>query len=350
MTNDCGSTIEENKVYFEKVPVMLSHDMTAKNNVSLAQRAVFYIFICFLSTNAVAQAVQTAPAQNTTVHIVAEVRMLTGEPLKGMRSADFNVSSAGIPLRLQMSTFKIPSPNSVLVILSTASGFDSLLNAANYLCNSVPSAIQSRYLMSFLGPHGEYIDLQPAHDALNMLRSGTFHYENSLQAVYDLTKSKGPRAIVYMTNRLANPPIPLISAAQEAGALIYAVGGNEYQNYVYSGLETTSGPLGNFSEGLQSGPVLSAGPAGSPVSNAVVWESYANQSIRTVYMERSIQKAFQQMAKASLGRYWLTVDVPASTQTIQLGTKLSGDYQIDAYAYTDSDTPAPKLILSTSKR
>jgi hypothetical protein len=228
---------------------------------------------------------------------------------------------------MQMNRSKDTSPTSVLVVVSSYSGFDSLPNAANYLSRNVPSAIQSHYMMSVLGPHGEYIDLQPVRGTLNMLKSATFQSRDYAQAVSDLTKTKSPRAIVYMTNRLAGVPCELERAAKDAGALIYNVGGNEDGNNIYSGTLNNAGPR-----------------------SAASWDGTAEESIRTVYVEPSLRKAFKQMAKASLGRYRLTVHLPASVQTIQLQMKISGDYQIEAYAYTDTDTPAPELILSTPKR
>lgn len=298
--------------------------MTAKT-MSQAQRVC--TFICFLSTNVVAQTAQPATTQNATVHIVAEIRLLTGEPVRGMRAADFSLSSAGTPLSFQITRSMDPSPPSVLVVVSPFSGFHSLPNAADYLSSNVPSAIQSHYLMSVLGPHGEYVDLQPAHVALSMLKSATFPSESYAQAVSDLIKAKGPRAIVYMTNRQTNAPAELESAAKDAGALIYDVGGNEDKNYIFSGTLTNAGPR-----------------------SAASWDGTAEKSIRTVYVVPSLQKAFKQMARASLGRYRLTVHVPAFVQAIQLQTKFWGDYQIEAYAYTDSGDPAPALTLSPSKR
>lgn len=160
-----------------------------------------------------------------------------------------------------------------------------------------------------------------------MMKSGTFSYENYEKAVRDLTGDNGPRAIIYMTNRLANPADELEHAAKDAGALIYDAGGDEDENYVHSGTQRSAGPR-----------------------NAAMWEGKAEQSIRTVYVEPSIQKAFKEMAKASLGRYRFTVDVPGSVQTIQVRTKIWGNYQIGAYAYTECGAPPPILDLSTSKR
>lgn len=299
----------------------------AAKRMSLARKFVRYAFMNFLCVYTAAQSTQPKPVQNTTVHIVTEVRDLTGDPLRGMRPTDFSLSSAGTPLRFQMNRSKDGSPTCVLVVVSSYSGFDSLLNAANYLSNNVPSAVQSHFLISVLGPHGEYVGLQPVHDALDMLKSGTFSNENYEQAVSNLAKNKGSRAIIYMTNRLANPPDELKRAAKDAGALIYDVGGDEDENYAYSGTLKSAGPR-----------------------SAAMWEGETEQSIRTVYVEPSIQKAFKQMAKVSLGRYRFTVEVPASVQAIQVRTKIWGDYQIEAYAYTDSIGPPPALILSTSKR
>ncbi len=312
-----------------------------RRNVS---RLVYSLVWCWCA-GALAQSPVPSPPLNSTLHILAEVRLLSGDPLRGLRPGSFRLSGSGHLIRFLWSSPHTQLPLSVLVLISSAADLPSTQRAADYLRAELPRSTKQPYRLGVLGPKGEYVPLRAPDDALSTFEGGPVLDRSYPQAVQGLARCKGQRAILYVTNRLSDPPLSLISEAQSVGALIYAVGGNTDQNYDFFGQETQSTPLGNYSEGAEYGPVLPAGPAVLAQGGADISEIYAVRSIRTVYMEPSISAAFREMHKVSLGLYSFSASIPASLQTIQLQPKISGEYQLDAYAYVDSEVPPPALEL-----
>lgn len=301
--------------------------------------------LCFCANG---QEPSAGAPSSAAARICAEVRQLTGDPLTGLRSADFAVSGDGAPLPFRLIAAGAQVPMSLLVIVSPAAGFHTLQAATASLTQIVPHRNQVDSL-AFLGPRGEYVGFRPVDEALSNLKAGTFLYKGYVQAIQDdLEKRSGERAILFLTNRLSNPPPDLIRYAQDAGALIYAVGGDPDQNYTVSGQATFSAPLGNYTEGPDYGPVRESTYAVSAGSGAgaPAWERYAVRSIRTVYMERSLQKALVEMSKTRKGFYELGIDLPASTRVVQLTPKIPGEYQLHAYPCSTSGLLAIKLTIS----
>ena len=215
--------------------------------------------------------------------------------------------------------------------MSSAAGFSSLGDAIKYLDTNLPKRVQP-YSLGILGPRGQYVEFQAPADAISRLRAGVFRPNGFAQSIRDLAKAKGPRAIVYLTNRRSNPPRELISAARYDGALIYAVGGNVYQNYIFS------------SQGISFPLAVDPSQAKSAISSTFVWAGV--RSIRTVYMEHSLRKAFQEMRSVSRGLYELTVDSAGPIETVTIQPKIPGEYQLSASAYSDGDAPPLTLVLA----
>lgn len=320
--------------------------------ISRAFRFALPALNLFMCVYALSQVPTARPGFLKTVQICAEVRQLTGDPVKGLRRHDFIVLNNGTPLPFRLVPGAVHAPLSVLVIVSPASGFHTLQESAS----SLNQLLLSRHhvdSLAVLGPLGEYVDFQPVSRALSAVKADKdlydeYRYESYIQAIDDLEKQQGRRAIVFLTNRLSNPPPDLITHAQNVGALIYAVGGNEDQNYTFSGEETSSASLGNYAEGPGYGPVFESTHAVSDVrgAGALVWENYAVRSVRTVYMEHSIKKAMLEIGKVAQGFYEIGVDAPASVQVIQLKPKIPGGYQFNAYACSSDAIPTTRLALA----
>jgi hypothetical protein len=281
------------------------------------------------------------------VHITAQIRGLEGDPISDLRPSNFVVLGAGSTLPFSFATRDVNQPTFVLIVVAPSAGFSSLSDIKAFLSANVPNEVQTKSSFSFLGPRGESIGFRQSPAALIAdIGSPRIVYRGFPQAIADLAKCRGHRAIIYLTNRMSNPPLEFVAAAKDAGALVYEVGGDPNQNYIYSGVETTGGPLSNYSETSQYGPVVPTGSSFPAVNNTVVWEGSGARSIRTVYVERSIKTAFREIKKESDGSYVLTVKIPQSVRTIELKPKIGGEYQLNAFDYADEGRVAPLLILA----
>jgi len=129
--------------------------------------------LCFCANG---QEPSAGAPSSAAARICAEVRQLTGDPLTGLRSADFAVSGYGAPLPFRLIAAGAQVPMSLLVIVSPAAGFHTLQAATASLTQIVPHRNQVDSL-AFLGPRGEYVGFRPVDEALSNLRAGTFLYK-----------------------------------------------------------------------------------------------------------------------------------------------------------------------------
>ena len=280
------------------------------------------------------------------VHVYAEVRELSGEPISTLRASNFSVLSGGSRLPFTLSSRKAKPATYLLIIVSPASGLNSTQAISDLLEREIPGGFPASYSASLLGPKGEYVSYESTRDALvSRWRARAVTYKGYRQAIRDLGTRKGRRAIIYVTGSLSNVPPDLKAAAEAAGALIYQVGGNVNQNYVFSSETTSTRELPEYGEGLY-GPTAPSGLEFNVANSTVMWASTGTRSIRTVYVERSMRGAFREMERGMAGSYELRLNVPQGVDEVQLRLRLRGDYQITAYDYSAGEGEAPDLRLA----
>jgi hypothetical protein len=313
------------------------------------QRRLIAGYLLFMCSANGAYAQERIASKQIPVHVTVNARRLSGAPISNLRSSDLTVTAGGTTVSAAFSRYPASQPTFILIIVAPAAGYTSLDAIRAMLVSNLLHNDRPVYLFSMLGPKGEYLPFRSSTSLTTDLVPGEIVYKGYVQAIRDLATCKGRRAIMYLTNRLSNPPLELIAGANDAGAMIYEVGGDPRENYVYEGGSLTTFPSINSTQGTSSGPISPSPPATSNPGSAEFWENSAVENVSTVYVASSLGKAFDKLNRDLRGFYDLEINIPARTQSINLAPKIEGEYQVNAFAYSDSTKPAPVLTVSKKR-
>lgn len=349
--NGCLETVHRDE---RELPVQsrLEHGSA----LGIKARHVLAISIAFLflySSHSRVRCQQTKAVPTERIDIGVMVRQLDGTPMERLGPKDFQLVANGHRLPVSLKSLrKVPKGSArvprtrVLIIVSTdylagggtKEGLLSELPAhfgQNEIAMVTNNGFATRYALTKQG-------------LVAALRNGAMRATNWQQAIKDLNNYPGRRVLVYMTNRTGRTPESLRQWAATIGALIYQVGGDTDENYVYWGDETTTPSLPAYGESIYG---ESAPPAGGTAvaNNTAIWESFATKSVRDVYVEKSIKEALHDIAQDGYGYYVLRVAIPSTVDSLELGVKTSQDYQLSAQPYSQSGARMPVIVLPGSK-
>lgn len=300
--------------------------------------------LCASNQKGVAQ--QNGAASISTAHIRVEVRQMNGDPIAYLQKKNFRIVLAGRQLPVTALTRDQKRPTRVLALISpeyAASG-----SSNDMVLKDFPASF-NRQEISIIEANGAatgFTATRPLLSAeIHSARAGT---ENFQQAIEKLGTYTGARAVIYVTSKSGRTPLYIRQAARKADALIYQVGGDIADNYVYEGDETTTGALPVYGQGPYG---ANAPPADGMqvVNNTEIWESGATLAIRDVYVERTIHAALREIARNNSGCYDLEVSIPSNAKALTLGLTMKQAYQISAQAYTLDRSPSPDILLQGQK-
>ena len=294
---------------------------------------------------------QTAAAPES-VHILVQARTLAGDPIDGLRAQDFKVSSA----RKVLPVLSVQSPRSQTVAVSQEPAHALLMISvySDYASENAIVDLLRRNLPADFGDvrlavcqrNGRITDYVGSLAELTQQITG-FRMRRELfdDALNDLGTYPGQRSLLYFTERGVDIPPPLRHKAEQVAALTYQVGGSKWKNYV---VRSESGPSGppSYSMGdnliygrVDQGGVGILAPGEPP-------PILLTKSIREVYVVRSLQEAYRDLAAMGRGYYDVTVGVPAVTRVLDLELDVRHDYQLTAQSYAaGKQTRQPFICL-----
>jgi hypothetical protein len=304
---------------------------------------------------AACQAQQSVDTQ--VVHIGVQLRQLTGDPIDGLTSKDFWVSSG--PKRFPVVVSRPPLrhdpppdslPTSMLIIPSpriVQGARDPVLDAIEKL----RTVWRLNWQVSLLTPEGRLTPYEGSETELRQSVQNPFYEKQTYQnAMKELSVRAGRRLVLYLTDGQNKMPKELVVAARELSAQVYEVGGDVYQNYSFGeGQWSSDGGLPVYGAGLY-GP--SPAPVGgmSIVDNVETWSASATPAIGKVHGERSLSGAIRDATRDAHNYYDLTVQAPVGIRALVLGVGLRTEYRISAQAHTTGPDSSPTLVLYLPKR
>jgi hypothetical protein len=293
----------------------------------------------------------------STEEVRIEVRLtrLNGDPIDHLSVADFRVSVGAqkFPLTVARPALKGQTPDSVptrlLVIFSPPTmqgGRDPIQQAIEKL----KPVWRRGWQVSLLMPEGQSTPYASSEaELLHLAHQSTAPKQGYEEALQALRTFPGRRLVVYVSDGQSKTLNGLAKAAKDAEAMLYDVGGDLSQNYVYGeAVKGSTFSLPSYGAGLYG---ANPGPAGglTVVNNVETWSAPAELAIGDVHNERSLHGAISDAIRDSGNYYELRLEVPVQTAWLVLGVSVTGDYRLTAQTYTPGGNTAPGLVLLRNK-
>lgn len=282
-----------------------------------------------------------AAGQDFPLHIGVLARRLDREPITDLKSKDFEVTADGN--RLGVSAIQPDFsrnggaqvlPVHVLLMVSVDSEYAAEQALVNLLRKELPPSFGDAEV-AICRRDGVVTRYVGTRDALEAELRG-FHNRRVRfsEAVAELNTFTGRRVVLYLTEKGVRVPTPIRRMATRSAAIVYQIGGSNWDNYVQGGELST--PAVPFEQG---GPMLwdrtDMGGIGVLPPRAM-YDAVWIRSIRDVVVERTLKRAFHNVQRDGAAYYDLSLNVPAGTAALDLKIKVKGDYQVTAQAYSET--------------
>lgn len=282
----------------------------------------FVIFCC-----ATASGQQPAPPLLQEVHIGVQIRQLDGTPVNYLKSRDFNVSASGrsFPVSVTRPSLKRALPDSVqtrlLVILPSPpppSGPDILSEAIDQL-NPV---WREGWQVAVRTPQGGLTPYVANEQELQQAVRQVAVTQSTDQAAIDTLRDfAGRRLVVAVSNGVYGSLGSLGKAAAGVQAMLYNVGGNPDDNYLFSDPDVMSDNI------------------------AKPYFAQAQFFVDDMRAERSFGTAIRDARNDARSYYDLSLQVEPGTSSLTLSISMEPPYRVTAQAYAPTSDPPPEVVL-----